>query len=241
MVPWLGPDDPFPPVERALRRPNGLLAAGGDLSPARLVEAYKRGIFPWFSEGDPLLWWSPDPRMVLVLDELHVARSLARRVRRGGFHVTADAAFATVVDACAAPRRAHHGTWILPSMRRAYGRLHELGFAHSVETWIDGSLAGGLYGVAVGRMFFGESMFTRATDASKLALLALVGQLRRWGFELIDCQMTTSHLAALGAREIPRDRFLARVRHLVALDPVTSPWTLDEDVLGAWERGSVGA
>ena len=225
MLPVLGPDDPFPPLAGAARRPNGLLAAGGGLSPDRLLDAYRRGIFPWFDRDDPVLWWSPDPRMVLPLEEMHVSRSLMRRIRRGGYEIRADTSFVGVMGACAEPRPDQAGTWIVPAMLRAYRTLHEMGYAHSVETWIDGRLAGGLYGVAIGRMFFGESMFTRVTDASKLALVALVRQLRKWGFELIDCQMKTVHLASFGAREIPRADFLGQVDRLIALPaPAREEW-----------------
>ena len=230
VLPWLGPDDPFPAVERALRRPNGLLAAGGDLSPERLLDAYTRGIFPWFSEDEPLLWWSPDPRMVLWLPELHVSKSLRKRIRARTYTVTADTRFADVMEGCAAMRRDAQGTWITPEMIDGYSALHRQGHAHSIEAWADGELAGGLYGVAVGRMFFGESMFARRPDASKVAFAHLVHQLERWNFELIDCQMPTSHLASLGAREIPRTEFLPRVRRLVTLSPVPSPWRLDPDL-----------
>lgn len=227
MIPLLGPRDPFPPVERALHEPNGLLAAGGSLTVPRLIEAYARGIFPWFSAGDPVLWWSPDPRMVLFVDEFHPSRSLAKRMRRGGFEVTADRAFGDVLRACAAPRDGNSGTWLVPQMIRAYERLHEAGFAHSVEVWTDGELAGGLYGVALGRAFFGESMFARRTDASKIALARLVEQLARWQFPLIDCQMSTAHLASLGAREIPRAQFLKLIEPLVRKEGVPGPWCLD--------------
>lgn len=229
-VPWLGADDPFPPLEQALRRPNGLLAAGGGLSVERLVAAYRHGCFPWFGEGEPILWWSPDPRMVLVPEELHVSRSLARRWRRGGYQVRSDTAFRDVVEGCAAPRSDDGGTWITADMLEAYDRLHHAGWAHSAETWIDGRLAGGLYGVAIGRIFFGESMFAREADASKLALVHLVVQLRRWGFGLLDCQMQTAHLARFGARLIPREDFRAR---LVALTAEASPpalWRFDIDL-----------
>ncbi len=230
MIPWLEPGDPFPPVERALRDPNGLLAAGGDLSPERLLAAYRRGIFPWFGDEDPLLWWSPDPRMVLFARELHVARSLRRVLRSGRYTVTFDRAFRGVMDGCAEPRRDEAGTWITDEMVAAYTTLARLGFAHSVETWRNGSLVGGLYGVAIGRMFYGESMFSRATDASKVALVTLVRQLERWGFELIDCQMSTSHLASLGAREVPRAQFLTQLARLAAQPPVSGPWTVDADL-----------
>ena len=232
MIPFLGPSDPFPPVESALRDPNGLLAAGGDLSTERLLDAYVRGIFPWFGHGDPLLWWSPDPRMVLYVDELHVSRSLRRAIRSGRFRVTMDAAFREVMEACAEPRPDRAGTWITAEMIAAYERLAALGYAHSVEAWDDDTLVGGLYGVAIGRMFFGESMFSRVPDASKVAFAHLVSQLRRWDMPVIDCQMSTAHLASLGAREIPRVDFLRQVTELVKCPPVTPPWRLDDEVLG---------
>lgn len=228
-LPWLDPGDPFPPVERALRRPNGLLAAGADLSEATLVDAYSRGIFPWSGEGEPLLWWSPDPRMVLRLDEFHVSRSLGRRIRSGVFRTSLDEAFGEVIDGCAEGRAGAEGTWITPEIRAAYVALHASGVAHSAEAWAGSSLAGGVYGVAIGRMFFGESMFTRQTDASKVAMAALVAQLARWGFDTIDCQMATSHLASLGAREVPRREFLRDVARLTALPGPPVPWRLDAD------------
>ncbi|MBI3050054.1 MAG: leucyl/phenylalanyl-tRNA--protein transferase [Acidobacteria bacterium] len=230
MIPWLGPRDPFPPVTVALRDPNGLLAAGGDLSIPRLLDAYARGIFPWSGEGEPLLWWSPDPRMVLWLRELHVSRSLRRRIRAGDYSVTLDTGFRDVMAGCAAPRRGHDGTWITPEMMDAYSRLAALGYAHSVEVWTPGALAGGLYGVALGRMFFGESMFSRERDASKVALVFLARQLERWGFELIDCQLATAHLASLGARQVPRAEFLRHVDRLVRRPAVPVPWVLDADL-----------
>ncbi len=227
MIPWLDRHEPFPPVELALQDPNGLLAAGGDLSTARLLDAYARGIFPWFSDDDPLLWWSPDPRMVL-----YVASCTSRARCAGSSGRVASASrwmppSREVMRGCAEPRPAQDGTWITPAMVEAYTRLASLGFAHSVEAWVGDGLVGGLYGVAIGRMFFGESMFTRQTDASKVAFASLVRQLERWGFELIDCQMATSHLASLGAREIPRDEFLAQVARLVRMPGVPSPWTYD--------------
>ncbi|MBE7421813.1 MAG: leucyl/phenylalanyl-tRNA--protein transferase [Zoogloeaceae bacterium] len=209
MIPLLQSADPFPPVETALRRPNGLLCAGADLSPDRLLAAYRRGIFPWYSEGEPILWWSPDPRMVLLPEEVKISRSLMKALRRGAYEVRLDTAFAEVIRACAGPRRDQDGTWITPEMQQAYVRLHEMGHAHSVETWIDGTLAGGLYGIALGRAFYGESMFSRLTDASKIALVHLARYLERLGFAVIDCQMKTAHLASLGAREIRRSE-LAR-------------------------------
>lgn len=230
MIPFLEPDEPFPPVELALRDPNGLLAAGADLSPGRLIDAYARGIFPWFGDDDPLLWWSPDPRMVLAAADLRVSRSLRRVIRSGRFHVTMDSAFAEVMAGCAEPRPAQDGTWITAEMTDAYARLAALGFAHSVEAWIDGTLAGGLYGVAIGRMFFGESMFSRVTDASKVALVRLVRQLERWGVPMIDCQMSTPHLASLGARDIARADFVRAVGRLVRQPAVPAPWRFDADL-----------
>jgi leucyl/phenylalanyl-tRNA--protein transferase len=230
MIPWLGLNDPFPPVERALKEPNGLVAAGGDLSAARLLDAYSQGIFPWFSDEDPVLWWSPDPRMVLMPDELHISRSLRRRIRSGRYDVTLDRAFRGVMAGCAAPRRDHDGTWITGDMVEAYSDLAALGYAHSVEVWSGDDLAGGLYGVALGRMFYGESMFSRRPDASKVALAYVGRQLGRWGFEMIDCQMPTPHLASLGAREIRRAEFLRRLRSLVALPGHPVPWAFDADL-----------
>ncbi len=229
-IPWLGPDDPLPPVERALERPNGLLAAGGGLSLPRLLEAYSRGCFPWFNDGEPVLWWSPDPRMILVPTALHVSRSLLKRIRRGGFTVRADTAFREVMTSCAAPRPGQVGTWITSEIVEAYVALHAAGYAHSIETWMDGSLVGGLYGVAIGRAFFGESMFARVTDASKLALVHVVAQLERWEFGIIDCQMNTPHLAAFGAREVPRAVFLGVLRAFAAKAAPPTPWRLDDDL-----------
>jgi leucyl/phenylalanyl-tRNA--protein transferase len=211
---WIEPDDPpeaFPPVELALREPNGLLAAGGDLSPARIVAAYRRGIFPWYSPGEPLLWWSPDPREVLIPAELHVSRSLRRTLRSGIYRVTQNLAFPAVIEACAAPRAAASGTWITPEMRAAYMELHRLGIAHSIETWRGEELVGGLYGLRIGSLFCGESMFSRADDASKTALATLAGNAAAEGIELIDCQMPTAHLRSLGSRPLPRAEFLRRL------------------------------
>jgi leucyl/phenylalanyl-tRNA--protein transferase len=227
MLPWLKPDDPFPPVETALAEPNGLLCAGLDLSPERILDAYRHGIFPWFNPGEPVLWWSPDPRMVLVPAELKISRSLGQRMKRGGYEIRVDTAFREVMLACAAPRAGQHGTWIGRSMLDAYTWLHEMGHAHSVETWMDGELAGGLYGIAIGRMFYGESMFSRRTDASKLALAHLCRQLAAWGFGLIDCQMETAHLASLGARPVPRGVFIRELKRLLELQLVPSPWRFD--------------
>lgn len=226
MIPWLGSHDRFPPVEQAAADPNGLLAVGGDLSVARLLEAYRGGIFPWFNENQPILWWSPDPRMVLFPAELKVSRSLAKTLRNSRFEVRADTAFRDVILNCRMPRRDQDGTWITAPMVEAYCELHRTGIAHSIETWLDGELVGGLYGVALGRAFFGESMFMRATDASKVALVTLVRQLERWGFGLVDCQMNTAHLASFGAREIPRVDFTRRLRELIHYPPVPAPWRL---------------
>jgi leucyl/phenylalanyl-tRNA---protein transferase len=230
-IPWLGTRDPFPPVEHALVEPNGLLAAGGDLSPERLLDAYARGIFPWFNEDDPVLWWSPDPRMVLFPSELHISRTLRRTIRSGQFAVTLDRAFEAVVDGCAAPRRDQDGTWITNEMMRAYTGLAQLGYAHSVEAWEQGTLAGGLYGVAIGRVFYGESMFSRRSNASKVALAYLARQLDRWKFVVVDCQMATGHLASLGAREIPRTDFLRSVRAGIAGPAIPAPWEIDADLM----------
>lgn len=230
MITWLGQDAPFPPLESALREPNGLLAIGGDLSPRRLLDAYRRGIFPWYSEGDPILWWSPDPRMVLYPQALRITRSLAKVLRNKAYVVRYDTAFDEVMRGCAAPREDQAGTWISAEMRAAYRRLHELGYAHSVETWIDGELSGGLYGVAIGRAFFGESMFTRVRDASKIALAHLVRRLAAEDYGMIDCQMYTEHLARLGATEIPRREFARRLAELVDYSSRRpEPWRAEEE------------
>jgi leucyl/phenylalanyl-tRNA---protein transferase len=230
MIPWLEPHDPFPPVTTALREPDGLLAAGADLSQARLIDAYSKGIFPWFSEGQPLLWWSPDPRMVLFPPEFRISRSLAKRLRRRDYEIRTDTCFEAVMRACAAPRAGQDGTWITADMIAAYSALNRRGIAHSVETWIGGELAGGLYGIALGRMFYGESMFTRAADASKLALAHLVRQLQRLDFGMIDCQMKTAHLASFGAREIPRSEFMLKLQELVNYPMQSGEWRIDDDL-----------
>lgn len=228
MIPWLENADPFPPLETALREPNGLLCAGANLSPGRIVEAYRNGIFPWFSPGEPILWWSPDPRMVLVPDELVISRTLRRTLRRGAYEIRFDSDFSAVIGACAqTPRKGQHGTWITREMQMAYEALFELGFAHSVETRVNGKLVGGLYGLAIGKMFYGESMFSHATDASKIAFAHLVCFLRDEGFGLIDCQMKTAHLASLGAREIPRAEFAERLRELIGRAPTCGRWPHD--------------
>jgi leucyl/phenylalanyl-tRNA--protein transferase len=220
---WLSEDDrvdAFPPVTAALKEPDGLLAAGGDLSPARLQAAYRRGIFPWYSRGQPILWWSPDPRAVLFPAGLKVSRSLAKTIRNAGFSVRFDTSFAEVIAACGDSKLRAEGTWIVREMRAAYSKLHELGLAHSVEVWRGQALVGGLYGVALGRVFYGESMFSRERDASKVALKFLCDELRRREFVLIDCQMATPHLLSLGAQLIPRSEFIAAIAaHAQPPDP----------------------
>lgn len=228
MIPLLK-DLSFPPVTQALRSPNGLLAAGGDLSAARLLEAYRHGIFPWFSEGETILWWSPDPRMVLIPKEFKVSHSLLKTLRKGQYEIRTDSAFEQVMRACAAPREGANGTWITEEMINAYCEQHCMGYAHSVETWMEGELVGGLYGIAIGKMFYGESMFSLRPDASKIALAHLCAQLERWDFGMIDCQMNTPHLASLGAREIPRKEFVARLQDLVNYTPVTA-WRFDDNL-----------
>ena len=221
-VTWLSPQDApewFPPLEQALDEPPGLLAAGGDLSPQRLLAAYRRGIFPWYSPGQPVLWWSPDPRAVLFPEEFNCTRSLAKTIRNGGFEVVIDRDFGAIMDACAAPRPHAPGTWITSEMRSAYLRLHRLGQAHSFETWRDGQLAGGLYGVRLGEVFFGESMFSRERDASKVALAHLVKVCLRNSIAVIDCQLPSPHLESLGSRTIPRMQFQALLREHISLIP----------------------
>jgi leucyl/phenylalanyl-tRNA--protein transferase len=212
MIPWLPEERVFPPLEAALAEPNGLLAAGGDLTPERVIAAYRRGIYPWYSTGEPILWWSPHPRMVLFPDEFRITRSLAKTLRNASYEIRLDTAFASVVSACAGtPRKGQAGTWITREMQQAYVELHRRGYGHSVETWIDGELAGGLYGIAIGQAFYGESMFSLKRDASKIALAHLCAHLTRRGFGIIDCQMETRHLASLGARPISRSEFAGRL------------------------------
>ncbi|MHB8771138.1 MAG: leucyl/phenylalanyl-tRNA--protein transferase [Syntrophales bacterium] len=212
----------FPPIDRAAK--SGLLAVGGDLSPDRLLAAYREGIFPWYGEGDPILWWSPDPRFVLLPDELKVSRSMRQFLKKGGVRITCDRDFRGVIAACRRPRPDQEGTWITKEMQEAYCALHELGYAHSVEVWQEGQLAGGLYGVALGRTFFGESMFSSLPNASKAALITIVGRLRERGFDLIDCQVETAHLASLGARPIPRREFGARLRESLRHETLRGDW-----------------
>ena len=219
----------FPPPEEA--EESGLLAVGGDLDPARVLLAYYTGIFPWYSEGEPVLWWSPDPRMVLEPDALRIPRSLKKKIRRGDYTVTMDTAFEDVIRHCRSTKRpAQSGTWITEEMIDCYAQLHEMGFAHSVEAWEEGQLVGGLYGVAIGTFFAGESMFAHRPDASKFALVALCRQLAKWQFPLIDCQMHTEHLARFGAKEITRASFLETLRHSVQRHATPKRWALDPSV-----------
>lgn len=223
----------FPPPDHA--GPDGLLAVGGDLSSERLLLAYRLGIFPWYSEGQPILWWSPDPRFVLELDEFHVSRRLRQILKQGVFKVTFDKAFESVIQACASvPREGQDGTWITPEMRGAYVFLHKQGFAHSVESWLHGELVGGIYGVSLGRCFFGESMFSRKANASKVALAALVERLTSWGFHMLDAQVTTQHLISLGAKEIPRGHFLERLQIALQFPTIRGNWSslAAKDVVG---------
>jgi leucyl/phenylalanyl-tRNA--protein transferase len=224
---WLSEHDSpeaFPPVDRALREPDGLLAAGGDLSPTRLLAAYRRGIFPWYSRGQPILWWCPDPRAVLMPDQMKVSRSLGKTIRNRGFVTRVDTAFRDVIRACGSSELRPGGTWLSPEMRAAYMKLHKLGFAHSVETWLDGRLVGGLYGVALGQMFFGESMFSTERDASKVALKRLCDELLTRRFHMIDCQMATPHLLSLGAELIPRTQFTRELSAHVGDEPAPGRW-----------------
>ena len=219
-----GTRDAFPPVDSALAEPNGLLAAGGDLSPQRLLDAYSKGIFPWYTPDTPILWWSPHPRMAFATDRVHVSTKLRRWLKSCDWTIAADRSFATVIGTCAEPRDAQ-GTWITDAVLEAYCKLHELGHAHSVEVRdAAGRLVGGIYGVAIGHMFFGESMFSRATNGSKVALIALCRALHGWGFPLLDAQVVSPHLVSMGAVEVPRSEFIARMRELVARDSPAGDW-----------------
>ncbi len=217
-------DQPFPDVSLALDEPNGLLAVGGCLSPRRLVNAYRQGIFPWFGEDEPILWWSPNPRLVLFPENLHVSRSLRKTLKKAEFNYSVDRCFEQVIEACAEPRDYALGTWISPEIKQAYCHLHTLGLAHSFEAWQEGCLVGGLYGLSIGQVFFGESMFHRASNASKAAFSYAVGQLQQWGFRLIDCQVYTDHLTSLGAEEIPRSTFIELLDSLCGLPPAVNAW-----------------
>lgn len=231
-IPWLDPNTlVFPPAEKALEEPNGLLAAGGNLSPQRIINAYRHGIFPWFNPGDPILWWSPNPRTVIYPDQLHLSRSLQKTLRKKIYRVTFDQAFCQVMEKCAASRSNSTGTWISREMIKAYVDIHRMGLGHSVEVWRDengkSELVGGLYGLALGRVFFGESMFSQADNASKVGLAHLVHHLRAWQFELIDCQVANDHLFSLGAVEIAREVFLKALMdfsHKPSLGPPDNDW-----------------
>lgn len=220
----LKPNQDFPPIDKALDEPNGLIAMGGCLSPQRIVNAYRHGLFPWFNPGEPILWWSPNPRLVLFPDRLYLSRSLAKTLRKQPFEIRYDSAFSDVIAACAEPRHVHGGTWITNDMKQAYQQLYELGIAHSCEAWQQGQLVGGLYGIAIGQVFFGESMFHRVADASKVAFVQLVRQLTNWDYQLIDCQVSSEHLFSLGAEEIPRSEFAALLEQLCALPPADGAW-----------------
>jgi leucyl/phenylalanyl-tRNA--protein transferase len=226
-IPWLHDHiHDFPSPALALDNPNGLLAAGGDLSPARILAAYRQGIFPWFNPGEPILWWSPSPRTVIYPEQLHISRSLRKTLRQGHYRVTLDTAFTQVMEACAQPRADESGTWISPAIIAAYTQLHRQGFAHSVEVWRGDELVGGLYGIALGRMFFGESMFSRADNASKVGFAHLVQQLMAWDFPLIDCQVANDHLFSLGAVEIPRESFQQMLLDFTQRPALPGPWKL---------------
>jgi leucyl/phenylalanyl-tRNA--protein transferase len=239
---WIHPSDTslaFPDVRLALREPDGLLAVGGDLTPERILAGYRRGIFPWYSGDQPILWWSPDPRTVLYPGRFRITRSLRKTLRKGRFQVTLDRAFERVVRACAAPRQGSAGTWITPEVAAAYIRLHNKGYAHSAECWLGDRLVGGLYGVALGRVYFGESMFSHVTDASKVTLAWLVRQLESWGFALIDCQVHSAHLASLGAEQIPRATFIRQLDEWCpAPDPVPG-WAMESGLKDSewWNAG----
>ena len=235
-IPWLSENSlQFPEIDAALDDPNGLLAVGGDLSPARLLEAYRQGIFPWYEDPQPILWWSPQPRAVLYPENVYVNRSLRKQLKREHYLVTADRCFVEVLDACAELSPKRPGTWITPKMRNAYKQLHELGWAHSLEVWQQGQLVGGLYGLGLGRMFFGESMFSRRSNGSKVALLALCMQLQRWGFELIDCQVGNDYLYSMGAEDLARGDFKSMLEaHAQPQESDAASWTLDTNLLDGY-------
>lgn len=235
MIPWLSPQNlDFPPVEYAMDEPNGLLAAGGDLNPDRILAAYRQGIFPWFNPGDPILWWSPNPRTVIFPETHHVSKSLRKTLRKGLYRVTFDRAFVQVMQGCAAPRNYANGTWISEAIIASYTELHRRGFCHSVEVWLGEELVGGLYGMALGKVFFGESMFSRADNASKVGFTYLVRTLRDWGFQLIDCQVANEHLFSLGAKEIPREDFQELLLNFTNLAS-NYPQTWSNIALAPWD------
>lgn len=221
------PEQDFPPVTKALREPDGLLAIGGCLSQSRLLNAYRHGVFPWYNPGEPILWWSPDPRLILFPDQLVISRSLRKTLRKAIFSVTFDQAFNEVITACADPRKDSTGTWITTAVNSAYNQLHKAGFAHSVETWQGDKLVGGLYGVALGQVFFGESMFHTQTDASKVAFATLVEQLQSWGYRLIDCQVHTRHLESFGAQQIDRNAFIKLLDQYCDIPVKPSAWRVE--------------
>ncbi len=224
---WLDQNtDAFPHYQYAMEEPNGLLAAGGDLSPERLISAYSLGIFPWYNPGEPILWWTPDPRSVVYPNEFNPSRSLKKLINKKTFTVTMDTCFGDVIKQCAQPRRDQAGTWIDEDINKAYNQLHEIGFAHSVEVWFEGELVGGLYGIALGKAFFGESMFSTMDNASKVAFSTLCEQLTKWQFDIIDCQVHNPHLASLGAVEIPRKTFLAQLSSAIKKDE-QDLWQID--------------
>jgi len=227
MLPYLDPAHPtqnFPPLSQALSDPDGLLAVGGCLSSQRLINAYYQGIFPWYGEQDPILWWSPNPRLVLFPEQLYLSKSLKKSLRQQHFNITFDSAFPEVIQACSQPRADEAGTWLSSDMQAAYIALHQQGHAHSIEAWHDGKLVGGLYGIAIGCVFFGESMFHTQTDASKIAFAQGVQQLQQWGYQLIDCQVHSNHLASLGAEEIPREQFSQLLQQYRDTLPTTKAW-----------------
>lgn len=230
-LPWLAPDKlDFPDTAEALDEPNGLLAGGGDLGVERLLHAYRRGIFPWYESGQPILWWTPDPRTVVFPEKLHISRSMRKVLRRGHFEITADRCFERVMGACGEPREGAHGTWITPEMLAAYTTLHRRGHAHSIEVWQEGALVGGLYGMALGKVFFGESMFSRVDNASKVAFIHLIAQLRAWQFAVVDCQVSSAHLFSLGAEEISREAFEQLLLDYAHLPSISAPWALTAPV-----------
>ncbi len=218
----------FPDISDALEEPNGLLAAGGDLSPERLLEAYQHGIFPWYDDQQPILWWSPNPRAILYPDRIHISRSLKRTLKKNTFKITWDSAFNEVITECSSPRRDQRGTWLTGEMIEAYTNLHLMGYAHSIECWFDSELVGGLYGLAIGRVFFGESMFSRITDASKVCLVKLCSLLQQWDYELIDCQVDSDHLRRMGAELIPRALFKSILERACTQDPSDQAWKITE-------------
>ncbi len=236
-VPWLDSHSvAFPPAESALSEPNGLLAAGGDLSIAWLSCAYRQGIFPWYELGQPILWWCPDPRLVLFPEGLRVSKSLRKFLKRHSYTITLDNYFSEVISQCAADREDSAGTWITKNMQAAYIELHKAGFAHSIEVHSGSELVGGLYGVAMGKVFFGESMFSKKPNTSKLALVYLVRHLQRWNFELIDCQISSEHLISMGAIQISRNEFLKKIQHLVAFKGRAGFWQLDPELIGEMNK-----